>query len=907
LKTTVSATTSMRSPLPQMPASEPATALPAATDADYHELVELVQIQKQELELLNRKLEAALSRAYQHGRNLDESVLKYRQLVELAREGMWSIDADAVTTFVNPSLADMLGYTVAEMLGRHVYDFLDEAGKKMLADKLAARKSGSCEQYEIDLLRKDGGRIHALVESSPITDDDDNYLGALAMVPEVSVRRQTKIELEELRKTLEERIRQRTAELSQTNYLLGQVIVDHERTEEALKVSEERYRRISDTITDYIYTIVLDNGKVVEITHGAGCEAVTGYTVEEFAANPSLWFELVSPDDRGQVKAHFEKMLAGERTDSLTHRIVRKGGSIRWVMNTPVPRYDPDGPLLSLDGLVQDITEKKLAMDALRDANLYNRSLVEANLDPLAVIDPGGRITDVNSATENATGYLRAELLGTDFSNYFTEPEMARAVYQKVFRVGFVEDYELEFRHRDGHTVPVIYNASVYRDNAGQVKGVLAAARDISRLKQVEGELRAHRGELELQVHQRTAQLVVAREQAEAASRAKSAFLANISHEIRTPMNGIVGMTELLRGTKLDAEQQEWLEGIEISTGNLLSVINEVLDLSKIEAGKVEIEKIEFDLRAVVAEVLKSQLQHIKGKGLAVESRIEPDVPTALIGDPLRLKQVLLNLISNAVKFTETGGISVSIRPRQQRADEVVLLFSVDDSGIGMNRETTERIFAPFCQADSSMSRKYGGTGLGLAICKQLVELMGGRVWVESIEGIGSTFFFTIAFSVADHRWQAPAARNRRPLGACQGELDKKTLRLLVADDNEMNRMVTSKLLRRRGHTVDCAGNGRQAVEMSACNHYDFILMDVQMPEMDGVEAMQLIRERGDFSGRRTPLIAVTAHALHSDRENLMAQGFDGYVSKPVSVEAIIHELDRLSISLPCPPGPAPC
>ena len=821
---------------------------------------------------------------------LRESEGKYRQLVEIARDGIWQVDARGVTTFVNPCLAEMLGYTAAEMLGRHPRRFTDERGGRILAEKMKNRARAISERYELEFLRKDGERIWTELKTSPIFGEQRDFLGGMALVSDITSSKRTEQELAELHKTLEERIRQRTDELSRINYLLGQEIAEHQRAEDALTVSEARYRRICDVITDYVYTVLFEHGQIVATVHGPGCEAVTGYTAEEFAANPLLWIGMVPPEDQDQVREHARKVHQGATVSAIEHRLVRKNGSLRWVRNTPVPRHDPDGTLLSCDGLVQDITDNRVMLNALRDANLYNRSLVEANPDPLVAIGPDGKITDVNSATEKATGCLRHHLLGTDFADYFTEPEMARAVYQKVFRVGFVHDYELELRHRNGRTAPVVYNASTYRDSAGEVAGVLTAARDISRLKQVEDELRAHRGELEGQVQQRTAQLESAREQAEAASRAKSAFLANISHEIRTPMNGILGMTELLRSTRLSAEQQEWLEGIQASSNNLLSVINQVLDLSKIEAGKIEVESIEFNLRASLQEVLKSQKQNVLGRGLTLDSRIESKIPAVLIGDPLRLKQVLLNLIGNAAKFTAAGGIALSVGMRGNEGKSLILFFSVADTGIGMTPEMVARIFSPFCQADSSMSRKYGGTGLGLAICKQLVELMGGRIWVESIEGRGSTFFFTLPLMAAAEQRPQPPGQQPDPEPAVA---DLKPLKLLLADDNEMNRLVTSKLLQRKGHRVDCAENGRQAVEMSTGSGYDFILMDVQMPEMDGIEAMRTIREQERLTGRRTPLIAVTAHALQSDRESLLEKGFDGYVSKPVSVEAIMQELGR--------------
>jgi PAS domain S-box-containing protein len=816
---------------------------------------------------------------------------RFRLLFDAVPIGFIMTDYNGNILQFNQTIQSITGYSAKDARCLNVADsYVNPRDRGHVLNAL--RDLGSIRDLEVDLKRKDGTHYTALLNIN-LTDQAGQQV-LLTSLQDITERKQTEQELEQLYNTLEERIEQRTAELLEANDLLEQEIAEHQRAEEALKESEERYRRISDAITDYIYTVIIKDGRVMKTIHGLGCESVTGYTADEFAASPLLWIGMVPQEDRALIKGHARNVLAGKTTSAIEHRIVRKDGSVCWVRNTPVPRHDPQGIIVSCDGLIQDITEKKLALEALKRAYHYTRNLVEANLDPLVTIGPDGTITDVNSATETITGLSREKLIGTDFSNYFTEPEMARAAYQKGFRVGLARDCELELKHVDGHVTPVLYNTSVFRAESGQVIGIIAVARDISRLKQVEEELRAHRGQLEVLVHQRTAQLMVARDQAEAASKAKSAFLANMSHEIRTPMNGIIGMTELFRTTRLSKEQLEWLDSIDISTNNLLTIINDVLDLSKIEAGKVDLESIDFNLPNCISEVLKSQKQNIKARGLTAVKHIDREIPTVLMGDPLRLKQVLLNLISNAAKFTKTGGITISARIQERSATSTTIRFSVADTGIGMKPETADRIFLPFCQADSSTTRKYGGTGLGLAICMNLVELMGGRIWAESIEGRGSTFFFEIPFATPDRKARATVTPQRHPPAPVDDGL--RPLYLLLADDNDMNRMATSLLLKRRGHTVDCAENGRQAVNMSADNRYDAILMDVQMPEMDGIEATRIVREREQVSGIHTPTIALTANAITGDRERLIHAGFDGYVSKPVTIDALITELGKWTV-----------
>ena len=751
------------------------------------------------------------------------------------------------------------------------------------------------QSYEFKVNSCTGDSLDVLYHKNVFMDEHGCPAGIIGTFLDITQRKQMERVLEELHKTLEKRIERRTEELSEANKLLEQEIVEHQRVEQALKESEERYRRISDAINDYIYTVIIEQGRVLKTLHGQGCEAVTGYTADEFGTSPLLWIGMVPEADREAVRSHARKLLAGGDATAIEHRIIRKDGSTRWVRNTPVPRYDADGIMVSCEGLIQDITENKLAYQALEMAFQYSRSLVEANPDPLVIIDKDGIITDVNSAAEQITGYPRNSLVGTDISNYFTEPEMTRAGCHKAFRLGTVRDYELIMKHRDGAVTPVLFNASVYRDGDGQEMGVIVSARDISRIKQVEGELYKHKQQLEELVQHRTRQLQEAREQAEAASKAKSQFLANMSHEIRTPMNGIIGIAQLLRTSQLDPEQREWLDGLDLAANNLLSIINDVLDISKIEAGKVEIEKICFDLRACITEVFKSQKSAFKAKGLYWRKLIDKEIPVWLIGDSLRLKQVLINLLSNAVKFTETGGITLSVQINNEGPDTMQIQFSVSDSGIGMPSEVVEKLFAPFCQADLSTTRKYGGTGLGLAISKNLLELMGGGIWVESIVGRGSTFFFEVPFGIKQDQ-SLPINDSIRQT-TFRSPVTQRALYLLLVDDNELNLMFTTQLLKRRGYTVDCAVNGRQAVELSKNNGYDAVLMDVQMPEMSGIEAMQIIREREAASENHTPMIALTAHALVSDQEKLLETGFDGYISKPITIEALLAVVHRCAVA----------
>lgn len=593
-------------------------------------------------------------------------------------------------------------------------------------------------------------------------------------------------------------------------------------------------------------------------------------------------YELGSPQE-------FRERLLQVLKEGVRHEQELQLGAEHWVLQRILPFRGGDD---STDGVVltfTDISAVKQAQAAVAEMNIQLeqkviertcelsaseariRAFIENSGQGFWQLGPNRLTIDLNPALCSMLGYRREEMLGRSPLEFVDADNRAIFLYQ-MGRIDGTEhrNYEITLLHKGGHPVPVMFSATTHRTVGGTVDSAFAFITDLSEQKRVEQEMRS------------------AKEAAESANRAKTQFLANISHEVRTPLNGIMGMSHLLHMTPLADEQQDYLRHLDDSAQSLLAVINDLLDLTRIESGGFGTEQADFQLDQLARDILRIHQPVAQRKGVLLQLELADGMPGLLRGVPLRLKQVLHNLVGNAVKFTDQGRVVLSISPIIVPGQSLRVRFAVSDSGIGMEPETVKRIFDPFSQADESISRRYGGTGLGLTICRRLTELMGGTIEVESTPGQGSCFTVTLPM--------------KTPLGAVvpadapprQEAFEKNALQILLAEDQPVGRLYATRLLERLGHRVTAVEDGKQAIEAWEQNCFDLILMDVQMPGIDGTVATATIRRREQEGGIRTPIIALTAHALTGDRGKLMECGFDGYVPKPIDVEGLLAEVNRL-------------
>ncbi|MEK4357628.1 PAS domain S-box protein [Paenibacillus sp. FSL M7-1455] len=630
------------------------------------------------------------------------------------------------------------------------------------------------------------------------------------------------------------------------------------------KLPMEEYSYLQHVYHNAPFGIAMFTLRGVLVKANPALTRILGYSLEEL--HKQRFDKLIYPDDLErnirQIRTLFENYPAQNEID-VEGRYVQKNGQIVWASVHISIMPDTEGTPLYYIVTLNDISKNKAAEQKLQETVERYTSLKRYNHDAIISLDLNGNILNANTRAEQMTGCPVSEMAGKSIARFIGEYNLRR-VLREALNNPTVEQEIKTIRHKDGHLVEVITTIAPIIINNKNV-GFYIIAKDFTEQRQ----------------------LIIAKELAENTNKAKSEFLAMMSHEIRTPMNGVIGMTDLLETTtELDDEQKEYIEIIRKSGETLLSIINDILDFSKIEAGMTELQEDALDVKQCIQETLDVLSAKASAKQLEMTFAVDDDIPDLLYGDSKRLKQVLMNLVGNAVKFTLHGGISVSARKLYQEGDLIDLEFKVSDTGIGIPDNKLEAIFEPFSQVDNFMTRNYEGTGLGLAISKKLVNVMGGNIWVKKKEGPGTTFVFTVLLK----KYHQPPKPN-----ACDDQLESlpDPLQILIAEDNEINQIVLRKILEKQGHAVTVVTNGHDVLRAVEQASYDIVFMDVQMPGLNGLEATRKLR--ATVPKDQCPMIvAVTANALKDDREICLAAGMDDYISKPIKSKPVLAVLEHV-------------
>jgi PAS domain S-box-containing protein len=742
-------------------------------------------------------------------------------LIEASLDPLVTINPEGKITDMNEALVKITGISREELRGT---DFLDYFTEPQMARKVYQEvfAKGSVTDSPLTLRHLDGKLTDVLFNGSVYKDDRGNVLGVVIVARDV------------------------TAQKLLSKYSLSLI----------------------EASLDPLVTISPE-GKITDMNEAL--VNITGMTRKQLRGTDFFDYFTEQQKAREVYQEVFAKGSVADSPLTLCH----KNGKLTDVLFNGSVYRDDRGNVLGVVIVARDVTDRKRA-------SKYARSIIEAGLDPLFAINVVGKIIDVNESTLKATEMTRKEILGTNFFNYFTEPDKARHAYKQIFDQGFITNVPLVIR--DGKDTTVMCNGSVYKDDRGKVLGVVIVARDITLQKRIATELNEAKVFAELATgiaEQAKLKAESATMIAENAVKAKQQFLSNMSHEIRTPMNAIIGFTKVVLKTDLNAKQKEYLTAIKMSGDALIVLINDILDLAKVDAGKMTFEQTPFKMSLSISAMLHLFETKIQEKNLELIREYDQNIPEVLVGDSVRLHQIILNLVSNAVKFTSEGSITVSVNLVREDEITATVEFAVADTGIGIAEEKIKTIFENFQQASSGTSRLYGGTGLGLAIVKQLVEPQGGTIHVESKINQGSRFSFTLSFLKTKAETEAEVEMMKI-------DTDIKNVKVLVVEDIPLNQLLMKTILDEFGFERDIADNGRIAIEKLREKQYDIVLMDLQMPEMNGFEATEYIRKTLHSS---IPIVALTADVTTVDLAKCRAVGMNDYIAKPIDERVLYSKM----------------
>jgi len=752
-----------------------------------------------------------------------------RSLIEASHDPLLTINIDGKITDMNQATIDIVGVEREKLTGTNFLSYFTDPQKaKAVYEKIFAENSVT--DYPLILVNSEGQLIDVIFNGSIYKNDSGIVQGVVVVARDVTEKNKIKANLE---KSLKE--------------ISG-------------------YKKAIDESS---IVAITDSKSIINYVNDNFCKS-SMYSRKELIGQTH---KLVNSKYHSStfMKSLWDTISAGK----VWHGEIKnrnKAGDFYWVDTTIVPFQDEIGEIYQFVSISYDITDKKMLSQ-------YTLSLIEASRDPLVTISKEGKIMDMNEAMVRVTGFTRQELKGTDYKNYFLEPQKASEVYQEVFSKGFVADFPLTIK--DGKLTDVLFNGSVYKDDLGVVLGAVIVARDITEQKRIEIELTEAKVFAELAksfAEEEKEKAIKATLLAEDAVRSKQQFLSNMSHEIRTPMNAIIGFTKVLLKTDLTEKQNEYFSAIKISGDALIVLINDILDLAKVDAGKMVFEKTPFSLSNSIPSMLHLFETKLKEKNLKMIVKIDPKIPITLVGDPIRLHQIILNLVSNAIKFTLEGEITVELKLLSQNKEHVTIEFSVQDSGIGIPTDKLVSIFENFQQATSGTSRIFGGTGLGLAIVKKLVESQGGSVKVKSEINEGSTFSFVLSFNKSSEK-------ANEEIVFVQPTIETENINVLVVEDVPINQLLMKTILDDFGFQRTIAANGKIAIQLLKEKQFDIILMDLQMPEMNGFEATEYIRNTLKST---IPIIALTADVTTVDVAKCKAAGMNDYMSKPLD-ERILY------------------